>query len=218
MVESGIYYDFYEPTITRFFKKFLRPGDVVLDVGANVGYYSLLSSRIVGDKGSVYSFEPMTSANKRMQINLLLNNFKNINLEKLGVSDKPGTQKFYFQNQYSMFKSAKGPSEEKVKFVTLDEYVKKNKIKNVRLIKTDTDGFDAKVLLGAREVIKKFHPYVIAEIGADEEGLKDYVDFIFSLKGYSVCSDKGVFYKNKNILFSEIAVRGIINVVLIPKK
>ena len=176
-VASGIYYDFYEPVITGLFEKSLKRGDVVVDVGANLGYYTLLSAKLVGDTGKVYAFEPMHSAFERIKKNVSLNNFKNIILENAGISNKEEKLKVFFQNEYRVGIEQKGEKEE-VKFIVLDDYIKKHKIKKLSLLKIDTDGYDFKVVKGAINIIKKFRPIVTAEISPYED-YKNFVNFLF---------------------------------------
>ena len=222
-VQSGIYYDFYEPVITRLFEKSLKRGGVLIDVGANIGYYSLLSVKLVGKEGKVYAFEPMSLAYNRFKKNLSLNNFTNIVLEKKGVSDKNEKLRVYFQNEYivpSMRKKEEGTILENIELTTIDNYVKANKINKVSLIKVDTDGYDFKVLKGAMETIKKFKPLITIEVDPKEEDHEMYLDFLFKIPQYKVYSDVGG--KSKRYSKEEIASiskkRGIINLILFPIK
>lgn len=85
----------YEPKTTSLFKKVIREGDIVVDVGAHIGYYTLLASRLVGDTGKVYAFEPEPRNYDLLLKNLELNNVKNVVAIKKAVSNKKGTLKFY---------------------------------------------------------------------------------------------------------------------------
>lgn len=220
-VQSGIYYDFYEPTITKIFEKNLKKGDVVIDVGGNIGYYSLLSAKIVGPTGRVYSFEPMSLANERFKKNIQFNGFNNIILEKKGVSNRPEKKRIFFENEYIVGKHAEQTKEnsEQIDFVSIDSYVKDKKIDRIDFLKIDTDGYDFKVLKGAINSIQKFYPKVItAEISPNDD-IKDYVNLLFTLENYDVYSDVGGKTRkySKEDLLNLIKERGIINSILIRK-
>jgi len=213
---SGIYYDFFEPTITKIFEESLNEGDVVIDVGANLGYYSLLSAKLIREKGRVYSFEPMSSAFERLKKNISLNEFKNIKLENKGVSDKEEKLEIFFQNEYEIGIDQKGEKEE-VNFITIDNYVEKNKIKKLSLLKVDTDGYDFNVLKGSLKTINKLKPKIITlEISPTEDDTEEYLSLIYSLRDYIVYSDVGgktkQYYKEE--IKKLLRERGIINVIL----
>ena len=80
----------WEPTITALISSALKPGDIFLDVGANVGYDTLLASHCVGDKGKVYSFEASPRIFERLRENVEINRCTNVRLFNIAVSDGPG--------------------------------------------------------------------------------------------------------------------------------
>jgi len=85
----------FEPDTSVVVRKLLRKGDVVVDVGANIGYYSLLFSRCVGTDGHVYSFEPVPQLASALRKNADLNQFEQITLSNLALSDHNGEARFY---------------------------------------------------------------------------------------------------------------------------
>ena len=80
----------WEWNTTEFIKERLGEGQVFIDVGAHVGYYSILASDIVGDKGQVFSFEPSENNNEFLVDNLKDNKCENVNVLKLGLSNTEG--------------------------------------------------------------------------------------------------------------------------------
>jgi precorrin-6B methylase 2 len=68
----------WEPQVTAAFQALLSPGDVCVDVGANIGYFSLLAARLVGSRGHVYAVEPSSTSYDRLTKNLELNNATNV--------------------------------------------------------------------------------------------------------------------------------------------
>ena len=80
-IDSLIYYGNYESKITTLFKKYIKPNMVVMDVGANVGYYTLLSAKLTKNQGRIIAFEPVKSTFLKLKENISLNKFNNIILE-----------------------------------------------------------------------------------------------------------------------------------------
>lgn len=85
----------WEPHISAWISSRLKPGDVFIDVGANVGYYSLLASRIVGETGKVVAVEASPSIYEMLRENIALNAATNITPINMAVSDRPGTVEIY---------------------------------------------------------------------------------------------------------------------------
>ena len=89
----------WEETETHWFVQSLRPGDVVVDVGANVGYYTVLAGRLVGDAGRVYAFEPDPVSFAIMQRNVRLSGLRNVVLEPKAVSNEPGSIRLFLSDK-----------------------------------------------------------------------------------------------------------------------
>jgi predicted methyltransferase len=85
----------WEPFLSRFVLDTLRPGDTFVDLGANIGYYSLLASRLVSEKGRVYAIEGSPSIFERLTENVALNKMTNITAIHAIVSDKQGSRPFW---------------------------------------------------------------------------------------------------------------------------
>src|SRR5689334_14548427 len=77
----------YEPEQTGHFIHFVRPGSTVLDIGAHVGYYTLLASMLAGDAGYVWAFEPEPHNAEFLRQHLAVNNCRNVHVEEAAVSD-----------------------------------------------------------------------------------------------------------------------------------
>jgi FkbM family methyltransferase len=93
------FFGFWEPNLTRLMADTIGPGAVVVDVGSNVGYFSLLMSRLVGPNGAVFSFEASPRTFKRLQNNIGLNDCSNIIAHNLAISDRSG-QIALFDSRY----------------------------------------------------------------------------------------------------------------------
>jgi FkbM family methyltransferase len=157
-VDKHFYWGEFEHDTLNFYNKILRTGSVVIDVGANIGLYSLIASNKVGREGQVYSFEPSEWAYSRLRENINLNDFKNIEICKFGVSDKKGVVKFYkcaddaynSLGHHPMF-AVKEVVE--IEVDSLDNFCRERKISKVDILKIDAEGADYLVLKGAREIL-----------------------------------------------------------------
>ena len=80
----------WEPSETSWFLRVVKPGDTFVDVGANAGYYTIIGSRLVGEKGKVYAFEPEPAMFALLEKNVRLNGLTNVVLERKALSNKQG--------------------------------------------------------------------------------------------------------------------------------
>jgi 23S rRNA G2069 N7-methylase RlmK/C1962 C5-methylase RlmI len=88
LIDNSMFYDgCFEPTTTRVIKEQVKQGMTVLDIGANVGCHTLQLAKLAGKNGKVIAFEPMSWALSKLKRNIALNNFDNIKIEKLALSD-----------------------------------------------------------------------------------------------------------------------------------
>jgi tRNA/tmRNA/rRNA uracil-C5-methylase (TrmA/RlmC/RlmD family) len=89
IIQGFIYFfGMWEPSLTRWIQERLAPGDIFIDVGANIGYYSLLASKLVGHSGSVVAIEPSPKIFSALQHNLALNHIENVRVVNMAVSDR----------------------------------------------------------------------------------------------------------------------------------
>jgi len=177
---SILRYGFFEEGLTKMILKYLKPGMVFIDIGAHIGYYSMLSSFIVGEKGMVYSFEPTPKTYQILKQNIKR---KNIIINNYAVFSKETTIKFNdYGSKYSAFNSFKEARLDKlilknltpvninVKTITLDKYIEIQKIQP-DFVKIDVENAELEVLKGAKKTIEKFHPIISIEVG--DFGLND---------------------------------------------
>ena len=136
----------YEATKQRAFAAAVRPGYVVYDVGANVGFYSLLASRLVGPRGRVMAFEPAPANLRYLRRHVALNHSANVEVVDAAVSDRERFMRFdEGPNRYEGRLAAHGGIE--VRCVSLDEFASTHAHPDV--IKIDVEGGELDVLRGA---------------------------------------------------------------------
>ena len=156
----------YEPEQTRAFEDLVKPGDTVLDVGAHVGYYTLLSSVLVGASGRVFAFEPNPRNYHYLDQHVYLNRCRNVTTVPAAASDHGGTAHFQFGSGSGTGKLAsKGALE--VITLTLDEFCAERRL-TPSAVKIDVEGAELEVLEGARQVLERDRPTVfLSTHGAD---------------------------------------------------
>ena len=152
----------------------MRFGDHVIDVGANVGSYTLAFSRKVGETGKVIAFEAQNYLAKILEKSLLDNDVNNVLLVEMAVSDKE--EVLYFKEpDYDAhinagavsLTSVKATNMRQVSCVRLDDM----QVTRCDLIKIDVEGMSDKVLDGAIEIIENFRPIIVLEVNDISEGL-----------------------------------------------
>lgn len=110
-IDSAIYHrSYFEPLVRRIINKFVKPDMIVFDIGANIGCHTFYLAKLVGQKGKVIAFEPMLRPFLRIKRNKELNNFNNIILEKIALSDiNQKKQLVFFQSSYPFIKIGSPP-------------------------------------------------------------------------------------------------------------
>lgn len=154
--------------ITRQFVRLLRPGDHAIDVGANLGYFTLVAAHLVGPAGSVRAFEPSPTIFPRLQANVRLNPKLNVRVYQAAVTDRRGQVTFYSapadRSGYSSLRHLGGDvaGVATVAAVALDDLLAE--LPPTRLVKIDVEGAEWLVLQGMRRLLKRDRPYLICEI------------------------------------------------------
>jgi FkbM family methyltransferase len=147
----------------HFVNAFLRPGDVFVDVGANIGLFSLIAANRVGDSGMVYAFEPSAKTFHRLRENTKLNNFQNVQCYQLALSDEFGKSPFYTsEDGFDAWNSFAHPiageffAKEIIQCETWDRFARTHGLLGrVAMMKIDVEGWESKVLQGAKESLSR---------------------------------------------------------------
>ena len=153
--------DKYEPMTTELFKQYLSGGMAVLDIGANIGYFTLLAAREVGPGGLVLAVEPEPQNNLLIKRNALLNGYNNIKIINKAVGNSVGEGSLFVSSldngSHSVNSSAaRGVSEELiVNMTTVDRVLEDEEWPNIDLIKIDVEGAELKVLDGMTSLFCK---------------------------------------------------------------
>lgn len=147
----------YEPMVTDLVKREIKENNIVLDLGANIGYYTLLFSKLVGDKGKVFAFEPDPENFALLKKNVDMNEIKNVVSEQKACSKKTG-KTFLYRDQspgrHTIYNRPDGTKYVQVEVTSLDDYFKNFK-KNIDFIKMDIQGSEGAVFQGMSSILKK---------------------------------------------------------------
>ncbi len=155
--EFSDYYPDCEPETKKWFVENVQHDWHIIDCGANIGYYSILFSRLAPE-GTIYAIEPTVTV-EMLKKNLNFNKCHNVNVHKLAVGSKSGQ---YEDAIYRIWGNE--PERQEYDFITMDDFVIKERIERLDCIKIDVDSFDFEVLQGAEKTMERFDPYIIVEL------------------------------------------------------
>jgi len=217
----------HEETTTNIFRKIIKPSNIFLDLGANIGYFSLLAAKLAGENGKIFSFEPEPKNFYYLQKNIEANNYKNIYPFQKAVSDKNGTTELFiceYDSGHHTIKQYEGveiyshgrPTEKKpikIETISLDKFLE-DKVNHVDVIKIDIEGAEVLAVGGMKNILNKnrnikilmeFFPLFIKKMGDSPEKLiktlMDELGFNIFVIGhdYSMEKEKNDFIKIRKI-------------------
>lgn len=162
--------------------RLVRPGDVALDIGANVGFYTVLLSRLCGPTGHVWAFEPVPETCWRLRETLALNRCENVIPVQSAVCDKSGTARMnLFEPQFAEWNTLGSPPPRpvngkqvspresvEVPAQTLDRFCDTERIQRISFLKVDVEGYELSVFRGAERLLKEHRvDYICFEISKE---------------------------------------------------
>ena len=189
----------YEPLITECFKKHIKKGDTVLDLGAYIGYHTLIMAKLVGPKGKVYAFEPSKTNFHYLKKNIAENRYENVIACCKAVSGKSGAGRYYVGDRSSLGTIYGGGRWEEIETIRLDDCFKDK----VDFIKMDIEGAEGLALEGMKETIKnspnlkmviEYQPEMLEKAGTDPR------EFLDTLKSFGF---KPTQLDNENLFFEK---------------
>lgn len=154
----------YEPEVTAELARILAPGAVFWDVGAHVGYMTIIAARLVGSSGRVVAFEPLSANLDRLRHAVTLNALDNVIVRPVAIAGRPGQVPFHVHSRSSMGSLRRRVGEIEVTHVeasTLDHEAQSQVLPS--LVKIDVEGGEVDVLEGAQRLFSEFCPAVMIE-------------------------------------------------------
>jgi FkbM family methyltransferase len=196
-----LFFGTWEPHATALFHEVIRPGDVVIDVGANVGYYTLLAAHRVGRGGRVYAVEPAANTRRLLRQNLRLNGLNNVTVIAAAAWDEAAAGRLHLADvncgSSSLRALGAGEPVEEVSLVRLDDVILAEDRSRVSLIKLDIEGAEAHALAGLSatlagngrlRVIAEVNASMMLDFGSTPAALFDYMGG-FGFRPYLIPND-----------------------------
>jgi len=178
----------HEPLNTKMLAKQLRKDMICLDIGANIGYYTLLESKIVGNNGKIIAIEPSPVNFSKLQKNIQMEGATNIEVYNLAAGDKDGKIKFLLKKQSNLSRIV---SEDEIKpsdnivevpIRKLDGFLEERALKKLDFLRMDVEGYEFFIYMGIRNSIRKFSPTMQIEIHAHHLGEERTRELLEKLK------------------------------------
>ena len=184
----------YERYESELFRSKAKTDMTIIDIGANLGYYTAIASRRAGERGLVIAFEPEPNFFKILSRNISRNNMKNAICFEIAVAEKNGLTNLYLSNENkghnSIIRSEELKTSTQVKTTTLDDFLFYQKITKVDIIKMDIEGAEILALEGMKNTLIKHLPLLFLEFSPHSiiKLNRNPADFLSTLRkiGYSV--------------------------------
>ena len=163
----------------------IKEKDIVVDIGAHIGYYSLYSSTKVKN-GRVFAFEPFEESFEILIKNLELNQITNVVTQNMGVSHKSGSATLYLKKDFSIgnsiYQNTGTSSTVNIKTISLRDIIENNNLQKINILKLDCEGAEYEILLNLDNAILKKIDKIVAEIHPNIKNFKinDLSEFLLS--------------------------------------
>jgi FkbM family methyltransferase len=167
-IERWMWAGAYETELVSLLKRTLKPGMTFLDLGANIGYFSVIAAALVKESGQVHAFEPMPQNLVRLRQNLAPLPWAEA--QPYAVGNVTGEVPIHYSDKEAGWASihdqhGRGnlPCNSTAYVLRLDDWLQRNSLNRVDFIKLDIEGSELDALLGARRMLSQFHPTIVAE-------------------------------------------------------
>ena len=168
-------YGSYEQPVQQALVNFLRPGDVFYDIGANLGFFTVIGAKIVGQTGQVHAFEPVPDNYNYLCKNVEINEFPNVSAHQYAISKSTGKGQLFLSDysggatlsETSIPPDFKGAMA--VELAAIDDLIGQQNFLPPTLVKIDVEGAEMDVLQGMIQTIEKYKPIIIYEIDDGDE-------------------------------------------------
>ena len=213
------WYGEYEPDVRNALMKLIREDSVVFDIGANIGYFTIIAAS-KAKHGKVHAFEPSTSSFNRLVANVEGNGLKNVKCIRTAIGNVSEPRLLYLSSvENTGMTSLTKPENysgdhENVQVITLDEYVEIEKVTRLDVVKIDIEGNELNALKGMRKCLSVLAPHLIIELNPSalkrfSTSAKDIADLLhgYGYLPYSLAGKKPLMKipdEEMNVMFSKV--------------
>jgi FkbM family methyltransferase len=208
----------HEPHLTEYIKREIKESDIVLDIGANIGYYTLIFAGLVGKNGKVFSFEPDPKNYFLLEKNVEINGYQSVILTRKAVSDSNGKIRLYLceddnSGDHRIYNSHDGRKSIETETVQLDDYFK-DFFGRIDFIKIDIQGAEGLAFRGMFDILDKnrnlkiaaeFWPFGLRMCGTEPINLLESL-LMRGFKIYSIVAGGGIEPLGINKLLKECTI------------
>jgi FkbM family methyltransferase len=190
------FYGTFEAGTLHIIRKCLRQNDAFIDVGANIGLMSLLASRLIGQKGKVYAFEPEPATFTILERNIEINRITNVRTFRIALGSASTTEIIYSnlarsRESASLIKPQSNSEGVPIQVETLDKFITTNHVADVRMMKIDVEGWELEVLRGARQLLSSpYAPIICIEYSSVHPfyngQILDLYEYILNINQYRI--------------------------------
>ena len=167
----------YESELQEAIEDWVKPGHIIYDIGANIGYITLLFAKRTGSEGHVYAFEALPANVNRLSSNIEVNNYQErVTIIEAAVQDRTGSSEFLVGPSHGMGKvqgsagrnSFEYDNKIQVDGVSIDDFIDNSNNPPPDIIKIDIEGGEVLALPGMNKLLKERHPIVFIELHGSE--------------------------------------------------
>lgn len=188
-------YGIHEPLSTHLILREVKEGMICLDLGSNIGYYAIIESNLVGKTGKVIAVEPVPINFSLLKSNLNSQNNQNFEVHNFAIGEENGELEFIVsaKSNWSKIRSKDckvDPNDKiiKVPVKTLDSFFNEKKIERIDFVRMDIEGYEMKILLGSKKILRDFKPKLMIEFHKmylGDEKTRRFLDELSNL-GYEI--------------------------------
>jgi FkbM family methyltransferase len=171
-----------EPLVQDALVRCLEPGGVLYDVGANLGFFTVIGARLVGQAGRVYAFDPLQENVDRARLNAGLNGFWNVTVFEQAISSKSGKSELLLAAEPTWAKLASTGARAdtrgrvRVDVASIDALVGEGSLRPPDVVKIDVEGGEVDALIGMRETVARHQPVILCELHGTNREVSQALD------------------------------------------
>ena len=182
-----------EPEEQRLLESLLGPGKVFYDIGANIGFYSTLAGRLVGNGGRVYAFEPFPESAEGCRKNASLNNFGHVSVVQAAVGAQSGRIELGLGESSALNRTGPqaGGATINVPLISIDSWRQETNASGPDVVMIDIEGSELEALAGMRQTIGEFKPILMVEVHWLGDAFAEYYRRELQPLGYSLATYDG---------------------------